>query len=320
MSKGIPRSTFRDVVRHTSERLYEIENQNLDDGFRNSTRVVHHLDHETASKVTDASAKMSELLHIMANEPSVGLYHVSNHVIKSVPRCVETKNQLKESTKSIKELNYDMDSTLVTIQELKDLNTFNNIRELLSSSISIVEKINNGIPPRRHNSSISRLERQSSSTQEKVPDLLSQSQQIPSQSQHPARQTENENFDESSIVMNKSQNLESNGVTTSGSSESLTSRTPRGQEPSNTEITTPSPRTDQRSTKEGYKENENLSRGLVTTAELQASIANSVLNTSVITSSTNRIELDKERSDDGSSRSGSGDGSLDQEPSAFGDG
>lgn len=30
-------------------------------------------------------------MHILANEPSIGLYHVSNHITRNVPKCVELR-------------------------------------------------------------------------------------------------------------------------------------------------------------------------------------------------------------------------------------
>lgn len=68
-----------------------------------SVRVVHHLDSETSNKLIHgmlfvvfvqlftASDKLSEFMHVLANEPSIGLYHVSNHVTRNVPRSVELR-------------------------------------------------------------------------------------------------------------------------------------------------------------------------------------------------------------------------------------
>jgi hypothetical protein len=51
------------------------------------------------------------------------------------------KRQLAESTKSVEDMSYDMDYTLVTIKDLRELNTFSSIKELMVSSLSTVEMI-----------------------------------------------------------------------------------------------------------------------------------------------------------------------------------
>jgi hypothetical protein len=53
------------------------------------------LDNETSKRASQLPLRFSKYVHQLANEPSLGLFHVQAHVKKSVPRCIEVKVKLK---------------------------------------------------------------------------------------------------------------------------------------------------------------------------------------------------------------------------------
>ena len=50
---------------------------------------------DTASR--RACAEVTEVFHTLANEPSVGLYYVTEHIQRSVPTLVAEKQQLNQA-------------------------------------------------------------------------------------------------------------------------------------------------------------------------------------------------------------------------------
>lgn len=54
-------------------------------------------DRNLAVKVKKACNGMNETIHMIANDPSLGLYRVQQHVKKSLPKVVDANNELKES-------------------------------------------------------------------------------------------------------------------------------------------------------------------------------------------------------------------------------
>lgn len=50
-----------------------------------------NLDVETSKKIDRLHINMSKYLHKMSNEPSIGLFHVQEHIRKTVPKYVATK-------------------------------------------------------------------------------------------------------------------------------------------------------------------------------------------------------------------------------------
>eukprot|EP01124_Arcella_intermedia_P033282 TRINITY_DN7933_c0_g1_i1.p1 TRINITY_DN7933_c0_g1~~TRINITY_DN7933_c0_g1_i1.p1 ORF type:complete len:208 (-),score=59.09 TRINITY_DN7933_c0_g1_i1:77-664(-) len=141
---GLNRTDYEAIRREAEEKL-EAERPPL---LKSPPlKVVHHLDEDTKTRALRGSRKMSEYLHHLANEPSIGLYHVCDHIIRNVPRSVETKKILKTSNKSVEDLNYDMDFTIRTVRNLHDLDTFTNLKQLITESTKTLENIRLKIPP-----------------------------------------------------------------------------------------------------------------------------------------------------------------------------
>jgi len=137
---------FGALRRETANKLENEDLQSQTQSKPNKPRVVHHLDEDTTNRVIRGSKKMSEYLHHLANEPSIGLYHVCDHVSRTVPKSVETKKSLKATNKTVEDLNYDMDYTIRTVRNLHDLDTFKNIRQLITDSIATIEMIKQKVP------------------------------------------------------------------------------------------------------------------------------------------------------------------------------
>jgi len=142
-------ASFQDVARETSLKLGEIQKQNIQSTIiPQHPRIIHHLDTFTTNRVSRASNKLSEYLHHLSNEPSIGLFHVTEHISRTVPKNIEMKSQLRASNRGVEDMSYDVDSTLITIKDLGDLNTFTSIKGFLTQAIKSVESINKRIPYR----------------------------------------------------------------------------------------------------------------------------------------------------------------------------
>eukprot|EP01090_Pellita_catalonica_P014719 TRINITY_DN3815_c0_g2_i1.p2 TRINITY_DN3815_c0_g2~~TRINITY_DN3815_c0_g2_i1.p2 ORF type:complete len:121 (-),score=19.64 TRINITY_DN3815_c0_g2_i1:21-383(-) len=104
-----------------------------------SSRI--YLDEQTKEKVRLVAEDMSECVHILANEPVTGLYHVQNHIGRSVPSLVKTKHSLIDTAQKIENATYDLDYSLTTIRSLQDLSTFQSIQKMMDASLEIAKHI-----------------------------------------------------------------------------------------------------------------------------------------------------------------------------------
>eukprot|EP01122_Echinamoeba_exundans_P006205 TRINITY_DN1703_c0_g1_i1.p2 TRINITY_DN1703_c0_g1~~TRINITY_DN1703_c0_g1_i1.p2 ORF type:complete len:204 (-),score=28.70 TRINITY_DN1703_c0_g1_i1:1655-2233(-) len=137
------KANFTEAFETSSDRLAEYTSIRPRATEKSFTRT---LDPDTIERINRANKKLSLILYHLANEPSVGLYHVNEHVSRSVPRVVNMKNQLKSKIKPVADLSIDMDSTIDTVNSLSKLNTFASIAQLLQQASQTVDDIYSGRP------------------------------------------------------------------------------------------------------------------------------------------------------------------------------
>jgi hypothetical protein len=99
---------------------------------------VLYLDADTTDRLLNANRRILEFYQDLVNEPSIGLFYVNKHIQRSTPKIVNIKKQLKQDTRIIEDLLYDMDSTLNVIRGLHELNSFNNIQNMLLNASNII--------------------------------------------------------------------------------------------------------------------------------------------------------------------------------------
>ncbi|XP_062507729.1 BLOC-1-related complex subunit 8 homolog [Corticium candelabrum] len=100
------------------------------------------IDNEAERKVKKVTDKLSECLHLAANEPSLGLYRLQEHVRRAVPDSVERKRQLKNIQQRAQGLGYDADYAVKTLQSLSGMTHFRGVQEQLKKAIEFKRKLN----------------------------------------------------------------------------------------------------------------------------------------------------------------------------------
>lgn len=102
---------------------------------------LQKLDGETIERLNRVCKNSSEYINLLANEPSIGLYHVEHHIQKSVPKLVQVKKEFKTLDTKVNETGYDMDYALRTIKGLHECTTFSTISLLLEQSSKAADEI-----------------------------------------------------------------------------------------------------------------------------------------------------------------------------------
>jgi len=108
------------------------------------------LDSELETKVRRSSERICENLHIIANEPSLALYRISEHVRKALPPTVESRCEVKRLHAQLCGAHYDAEYGLTNIQAMDAaLPRFVGIGELLRQSILARQHFKHEQPNRR---------------------------------------------------------------------------------------------------------------------------------------------------------------------------
>jgi hypothetical protein len=87
----------------------------------------------TVAKTEQMCTALSEYFHRLANEPSIGLHHVSTHMYaKGIPRIVTAKEELQKCTVECDNaVAYDVTESLRSVRAMHELVAFKNTKVVL---------------------------------------------------------------------------------------------------------------------------------------------------------------------------------------------
>ncbi|CAD7078933.1 unnamed protein product [Hermetia illucens] len=93
-------------------------------------------------KVRKTTEKISENMHIVANEPSMALYRIQEHVRKVLPPIVDKRAEVIQLQNDLKGHCYDMEYAVSAVKSIeKSDETFKNIQELLKNAIFLKQQL-----------------------------------------------------------------------------------------------------------------------------------------------------------------------------------
>jgi len=114
-----------------------------DNNKSSSLSCTSRIDPELESRVTRATRRICENLHIIANEPSLALYRISEHVRKALPPTVESRCEVKRLHAQLQGAHADAEYGLDNIKAMEgSLPMFGNIEVLLQKSLTLQQQIN----------------------------------------------------------------------------------------------------------------------------------------------------------------------------------
>ena len=80
---------------------------------------------------------MSQFLYNLANEPSVGLFHVNDHVRRTVPRLVDTRKQIDFQSVELDKSSCDVDEILPSVKTIGSLTAFKSMQSVLLKTLQM---------------------------------------------------------------------------------------------------------------------------------------------------------------------------------------
>ena len=94
---------------------------------------------------------INKSLHTIANEPSLGLYRIQQHVRKTLPKLTDCTHSIDVSRKELNGMVYDTEFSVNTVKEISESAvTFKNIEQLLRRATSSAALINMKLRPRQN--------------------------------------------------------------------------------------------------------------------------------------------------------------------------
>ncbi|KAL7289753.1 BLOC-1-related complex subunit 8 homolog [Trichogramma pretiosum] len=107
-----------------------------------ATAKVYQPDQELETRVKKATERISENLHIVANEPSLAFYRLQEHVRKALPPMVEKRVEVLALRQQLQGRCYDVEYAVTAIKNMEGATkSFENTMELLKNAIFYKQQI-----------------------------------------------------------------------------------------------------------------------------------------------------------------------------------
>ncbi|KAK2151771.1 hypothetical protein LSH36_352g03073 [Paralvinella palmiformis] len=97
---------------------------------------------ELENKSRKAGDKLSEILHIIVNEPSLAVFRIQEHVRKTLPQLVDVKHDMEDVQQDVQGACFDMEYAAKAVQNMEKSEThFRSIQDLLKNSMFIRQQL-----------------------------------------------------------------------------------------------------------------------------------------------------------------------------------
>ena len=92
------------------------------------TKMAKLLEPDLSTRLLRVTTAFNDVLYSCANEPSLGMYRIQEHVTVTVPRLVEQRQQLKETCQRVEDACYDLEYDTKTLADMGKITQFNGIK------------------------------------------------------------------------------------------------------------------------------------------------------------------------------------------------
>ncbi|XP_034241456.1 BLOC-1-related complex subunit 8 homolog [Thrips palmi] len=99
-------------------------------------------DPELETRVKKASERISENMHIVANEPSLAFYRLQEHVRKSLPPMVENRVEVIKLHRELQGHCYDVEYAVSAVRSMEEAAPhFESMKELIKSATNYKQQL-----------------------------------------------------------------------------------------------------------------------------------------------------------------------------------
>ena len=90
---------------------------------------------ELPTRLVRVTSGFNEALYSAANEPSLGLYRIQEHVMVAVPRLVEQQRSLQETCQQVEGASYDLEYDTQALKSARNITQFTSVRNRLEGDV-----------------------------------------------------------------------------------------------------------------------------------------------------------------------------------------
>lgn len=102
-----------------------------------SNTMARFVETDVSTRILRVSTGINEAIATAANEPSLGMFRLQEHVLNSVPKLVNERQTMEEICERVKGVNFDMEYDMEAVQSMTKITTFKNVLSSLHKAIEI---------------------------------------------------------------------------------------------------------------------------------------------------------------------------------------
>ena len=103
-------------------------------------------DARTAARIEALARDAGEALRVLANEPSIGLYHVQEHARRSAPALLQAQRALAERERALALRAAALGDARLALQPLAELDAFASLRSVAARAQRAAERLDGAAP------------------------------------------------------------------------------------------------------------------------------------------------------------------------------
>ena len=91
--------------------------------------MANFLEPDISTRLLRVTTAFNDVLYSCANEPSLGMYRIQEHVGVTVPKLVEQRRQLKETCQRVEDACYDLEYDAKTLTDMAKITQFSGVKQ-----------------------------------------------------------------------------------------------------------------------------------------------------------------------------------------------
>lgn len=105
-------------------------------------KMARFVETDLGTRIYRVTSGINEAVTVAANEPSVGLFRIQEHVVTNVPKVVSERRALDDIAQRVQGANYDIEYDHETVGEMSGITQFGNVLKDLQKAIELKQNLN----------------------------------------------------------------------------------------------------------------------------------------------------------------------------------
>eukprot|EP01099_Mayorella_cantabrigiensis_P004527 TRINITY_DN3413_c0_g1_i2.p1 TRINITY_DN3413_c0_g1~~TRINITY_DN3413_c0_g1_i2.p1 ORF type:complete len:163 (-),score=35.11 TRINITY_DN3413_c0_g1_i2:37-525(-) len=108
--------------------------------LRQIDKTIPKLDSQSTERLIKIHKNLTTYLHLVFNEPSIGLFHIQNNIQDIVPKLKDCKLEIRKTQPKLEQSSYDVDDSIETLRTFPNITAFDEIQTIMDACSSLLKE------------------------------------------------------------------------------------------------------------------------------------------------------------------------------------